>query len=51
MRLFMFLVFSQYGLASKYGITLKYQTIIGCRITLPDTWCNKCQSNNAIIET
>ena len=32
MRLLIFLVFSQYGLACKYGIISQYQYVIGYRI-------------------
>ena len=38
MRPVIFLVFSQYGLACKYGIIFKYQYIIGCRIAFSDTY-------------
>ena len=32
MKLLIFLVFSQYGLAYKYGIIFKYQYILACKI-------------------
>ena len=44
MQLLIFLVFSQYGLACKYGI-------IGCKIAFSNTWCNNCQSSKAVTET
>ena len=43
MRLFIFSVFSQYGLACKYGI-------FGCRIAFSNTWCNDCQLAKAVTE-
>ena len=36
MRLLIFLILSQYGLACKYRIISKYQYIAGCRIAFSD---------------
>ena len=44
MRLIIFLVFSQYGLACKYGI-------IRHRVAFSKTWCNNCQSGKIVTET
>ena len=44
MRLFIFSVFSQYGLSCKYGI-------FGCRIAFSNTWCNNCRLAKAVTET
>ena len=43
MRLLVLLVFSQYGLACKYGI-------IGCRTAFSNTWFNNNQSGRAVTE-
>ena len=43
MRLLMFLVFSQYRLACKYGI-------IGCRIAFSNTCRKNCQSGKTVTE-
>ena len=40
----MFLFLSQYGLASKYGITR-------CRTAFSNTWYNSCQPGKAVTET
>ena len=42
MRLTIFLVFSQYGLACKYEIIVQISIIIGCRITFSITWSCDC---------
>ena len=49
MRLLIFLVFNQYGLAFKYGVI--FEIIIGWRIAFSDTWYNNCQPDKAITET
>ena len=54
MGLLIFLVFSRYGLAGKYGILMeysKYQYIIRCTTAFFDIWCNNCQSGKAITES
>ena len=43
MRLLVLLIFSQYGLACKYGI-------IGCRTAFSNTWFNNNQSGRAVTE-
>ena len=50
MRLLMFSVFSQYGLACKYGIILQISTYNISRILFSDTWHKNCQSSKAITE-
>ena len=47
-RLLIFLVFSQNGLAFKYGVILQYEYMSGFRIEFSNTWCKNCQSGNFI---
>ena len=50
MSLLTFLVFSQYGLACKYGIILQISFSTAIRIAFSDNWRSNCQSGKAIIE-
>ena len=50
MSLLIFLVFSQYGLACKYGIIIQISFSTAIRIEFSDNWRSNCQSGKAIIE-